>query len=125
MVLTIMRHVPRLFGRRSRRATEVPSHGRAKTDICAFIDETVIAIEAKLTNQRRAIGQAALNRYYADRSYIAVLDRYVTSTLVAEATNWDLGILSLSATGVEIALPAPQLTPHPELRTRMICSLER
>src|SRR5437879_951398 len=85
MVIALTRSIHRMFGRRADHATEVSAHGRSRTDICVFVDGQLIAIEAKLSNRRRAIGQAFFNRYYADQSYIAVLERHITHALTEDA----------------------------------------
>jgi hypothetical protein len=123
MVAALTGSVVGLFGKHANHATEVPAHGRSRTDVCVLAGDLLIAIEAKLTNRRRAIGQAVFNRYYADRSYIAVLDRYVTDDLTNEARQWKLGILAISNSGVAIALPAPLGSPDAELRARVIGSV--
>ena len=123
MVTVLTGSVARLFGKRANHATEVSAHGRSRTDVCVLAGDLLIAIEAKLSNRRRAIGQAVFNRYYADRSYIAVLDRHITDELTNEARQWELGILAISKTGVAIALPAPILSPDIQLRARVIGSV--
>lgn len=123
MVTALTASVVGLFGKQANHATEVSAHGRSRTDVCVLAGGLLIAIEAKLSNRRRAIGQAVFNRFYADRSYIAVLDRYVTDELTNEARHWELGILAVSQTGVEIALPAPIGSPDTELRARVISSV--
>src|SRR5438128_365228 len=96
MVATLVASVGRVFGPHADHATEVGTHGRARTDVCVFVENTLIAIEAKLSNRRRAIGQAFFNRYYADQSYIAVLENHLTVNLAAEAQHWQLRILAIS-----------------------------
>ncbi len=123
MVIALTASVARLFGKHANHATEVSTHGRSRTDVCVLAGDLLIAIEAKLSNRRRAIGQAVLNRYYADRSYIAVLDRHITVELTNEARHWELGILTVSRTGVAIALPAPISSPDAQLRARVIGSV--
>jgi len=123
MIVALVASVRRLFGRAADHATEVGAHGRSRTDLCVFADGQLIAIEAKLSNRRRAISQAYFNRYYADRSYIAVLDHHVTDQLTKAAREWELGILAVSRKGAFIALPAPSSTPDLDLRARVIGSV--
>jgi hypothetical protein len=123
MIVALTASVRRLFGRAAGHATEVGAHGRSRTDICVFADGQLIAIEAKLSNRRRAIGQAYFNRYYADQSYIAVLDHHITDELTEAARQWKLGILAVSRKGAFIALPAPTSTPDLDLRARVIGSV--
>jgi hypothetical protein len=123
MIVALTASIRRLFGKAADHATEVGAHGRSRTDICVFAGGQLIAIEAKLSNRRRAIGQAFFNRYYADQSYIAVLDRHITDELTESARQWELGILAVSLKGAIIALPAPTSTPDVDLRARVIGSV--
>jgi len=123
MVIALTRSIRRMFGRHADHATEVSAHGRSRTDICVFVDGQLIAIEAKLSNRRRAIGQAFFNRYYADQSYIAVLERHITHGLTEDARKWELGILAISGKGASIAIPAPISRPDLDLRARVIGSV--
>jgi hypothetical protein len=113
-------NIPQVFGEHADHAVEVGTHGRAKTDLCVLVGDKLIAIEAKYSNRRRAIGQAYLNRYYADHSYIAVLGSHITGQLAADARRWRLGILSVSQAGVSVAIPAPAAFPDLNLRARVI-----
>ena len=72
IVSKVVRLVPLYFGIGSVVATEVRSHGTARTDIAVICESELIAIEVKRLDWRRVVGQAFLNRLCADRSYVAV-----------------------------------------------------
>lgn len=101
-------------------ATEIPSHGRARIDVCLVAeDESVWAIEAKLRDWRRAIGQAFLNKSCAHYSYVAIWHELVSETLYAEAGEFGLGILSVDSDSVAIALKAVGSKPNATMLRRV------
>lgn len=120
MIDALVVGIPDVFGKEANHAVEVGTHGRARTDLCIFVNDQLIAIEAKFSNHRRAIGQAFLNRYYADLSYIAVLQEHLTPRLSSQAQQWRLGVLSISDQGVAVAIPAPIAFPDGSFRARII-----
>lgn len=98
---------------------EVRSHGRARIDLLLWDGECLIGIEAKLRDWNKAIGQAALNRQCVDRSYVAMCSQNVTTTLLAEAARFGLGVMSVDAEGATVALHPDHGDPIPELRHRI------
>lgn len=100
--------------------TEVRSHGRARADLVLYNGRDVTIVEAKLSDWKRAVAQATLNLYCADRSYIALWVSAVTDEVVAEARRHQLGVLSVSADTVSVAMKAPPSQPIPDLRRGLI-----
>jgi hypothetical protein len=86
---------------------EVRLHGRARTDVVVSCRDEVVAIEAKLYHWQRAIGQAVLNRYFADRSYVAMWAERITQAIQSEASAYGVGLLAVRETGVEVIKEAP------------------
>jgi len=102
---------------------EVRSHGRSRTDVVFLAGDEVIGVEVKMTDWRRAIFQALLNRYCVDRSYIALWTGRVTTNVLSEAIQWGVGVLAVSATSIEIVRAAPPNQPEPALRNRIRAAL--
>jgi len=102
---------------------EVRSHGRSRTDVVFVAGDEVIGVEVKMTDWRRAIFQALLNRYCVDRSYIALWTGRVTTGVLTEAHEWGVGVLAISATSIEIVQPAPANQPEAVLRDRIRAAL--
>jgi hypothetical protein len=118
----MLRHVRTAFGRRTRLAREVKSHGRFKTDVCLYADGSILAIEAKLFDWRRALGQARLNTYYADRSYIALWQAQITDGIVIEASRHGVGVIGVSRSRIEVVHSNAVSQPDPVLRTRVLAA---
>jgi hypothetical protein len=102
---------------------EVRSHGRSRTDVVFLAGDEVIGVEVKMTDWRRAIFQALLNRYCVDRSYIALWTDRVTTNVLSEAIEWGVGVLAVSATSIEIVQAAPVNQPEPTIRNRIRAGL--
>jgi hypothetical protein len=123
LVESILRHARRRYGRSAVCALELRSHGRAKTDLVVYYSGQVIAIEAKLQQWRRVIVQAVLNTYYADESYVALCERYVSQHVIDEAARFQIGVIAVAGKKVRVVQPAGPLTPNRVLRTRMVEAL--
>jgi hypothetical protein len=104
-------------------ALEVRSHGRSRADMILWVDEELIAVEAKRLDWKRAIFQAVLNRYCVDRSYVALWDSYVTAEVLSDARTWGLGVLSVGPSRLEIVQAAPATTPDRILRGTLLENL--
>jgi hypothetical protein len=111
------------FGANLRPVTEVTADGRSRVDVAAVIDDTVIAIEVKRCDWRRAVGQAALNRYCADMSFIGLWSSHVTDRVVKEARQAGVGVLAIDHREVRVAEPSPVGNPDPQLRARLLGGL--
>jgi hypothetical protein len=116
----MLRHIKRAFGRRTKLAREVKSHGRFRTDVCLLADGRVLAIEAKLIDWQRALGQARLNTFYADRSYIALWQTRLTDGIVLEANKHGVGVIGVSRSGIAVVNSPHISKPDPILRTRVL-----
>lgn len=110
---------------------EVRSHGRARTDICVRIrdlhealgNDLIVGIEVKLTDWSRALGQAALNRYAADASMIAMPVNRLNETILQAAEGYGIGVLALGPRAVEVVVAATPSYPDATLRARMSAQL--
>ena len=110
--------------------TEVRSHGRCRTDLCALIsqgargpDQLLIGIEAKLTDWARAVGQAALNRYAVDLAYVAMPAGRTPEALWLEAARHGVGVFAVGRRSLEIVLAAGLSKPDSTLRARIASQL--
>lgn len=103
---------------------EVRSHGRARTDLMFWDGETLVGIEAKIRDWSRVIGQAVLNQQCYDRSFLAMWSAAISETVLAEASRFGVGVLAVGDLGMEVVLDAKHQPPIPELRKRLIDSVE-
>lgn len=110
--------------------TEVRSHGRCRTDLCALIsesrrtpDQLLIGIEAKLTDWARAVGQAALNRYAVDLAYIAMPAGRTPDALLVEAARHGVGVLAVGRRSLDVVLAAALSQPDMTLHARIASQL--
>jgi len=83
----------------------------------------LIAIEGKVRHWQRALGQALLNRYCADRSYVALWGRYAHEDLLREAAALGVGVIRVEGKEAHIALTAPLGVPEGHLRERMAAAV--
>ncbi len=119
LVRTIASHVRREFGRTAALAFEVPSHGRARTDVVVAIGGELLGIEAKIGRWRRAVGQAILNRYCVERSYVAMWRLAIRPHLLEEAEFYGLGVIAVDSRRIEVVLAADLSVPDPAVRRRI------
>ena len=103
---------------------EVKSHGRARTDLTLWDGECLVGIEAKLRDWNRVISQAVLNRQCYDRSYLAMWSSSISEAIISEASRFGIGVIALSSLEMEVVVDAKQQDPIPELRQRLIQSLD-
>jgi hypothetical protein len=106
----------------SRFVLEARSHGRARTDILLWNGLELTAVEAKTSDWQTAIAQAALNRYFADRSYIALWHTVVHSAVIEEAGRHGVGVLSVHDANLRVGGVAPRAFPSDALRLRVLNS---
>lgn len=112
--------------------TEVRSHGRCRTDLCALIgnggyrsDQILIGIEAKLSDWGRAVGQAALNRYAVDLAYVAMPAGRTPAALLIEAARHGVGVLAVGRRSLDVVTTAALSEPDPTLHARIASQLQR
>lgn len=80
---------------------------------------SLVAVELKLKDWRRAVAQAGRYRLFAERSYVAMPVTVMGAKLEAEALRNRVGLLAIdSAGGVEVALEAPTSGPLQPRRRR-------
>jgi hypothetical protein len=122
LVQLVRRHAKLSFGKQTRLACEVPSHGRFRTDICVYSGGNIFAIEVKLTQWKRALGQARLNTFYADRSYIALWEPRLHNKILDEAAQHGIGVIGVHRSGMTIVESVRPTIPDPRLRSRVLAS---
>jgi hypothetical protein len=89
---------------------EVRSHGRCRTDLCLRTSaqandgspNILIGIEAKMTDWRRALRQAILNRHAVHVSMVAVPSQRGSAELVCLAREYGVGVLAVTKTSLTI-----------------------
>src|SRR2546422_1120956 len=102
---------------------EVRSHGRARADVMLFANGELIAIEAKVSDWNRALGQAVLNKYCSDRSYVALLDSRITPAVKSEAKLHGIGLIAVSVDKSRVVTKAARNAPLATLRARVLKAL--
>lgn len=102
---------------------EIRSHGRSRVDLCLYAGDELIAVEVKRSDWKRVIAQATLNRYCADRSFVALWVGRVSDQLISEARLRGVGVLIFDSSEVMIVEEAPRARPNLALRERMLVSL--
>lgn len=129
--LEVVNHVTRLigdlelsFGPISQIATEVRSHGRSRADIL-LLGNDLISIEAKLSDWRRAFGQAVLNTTVVDRSYIAMWSGYIGRALIDAAERHGIGVIEVHPEGLEIVVKATAGQPDSVAREAVLTRLSQ
>jgi hypothetical protein len=104
------------------REVRSPSGGWA--DLGVLSRGRVYSVEAKLTHWRRALGQAALNRYWSDRAYIALWHSQVTADVLEEARQLGLGVIAIRPDTARVVAGARQGKPKADLKRRMVRKLQ-
>jgi hypothetical protein len=102
-------------------ATEVRTHGRSRADVLVLADDRLIAIEAKLSDWRRALGQAALNQSVADLSYVAMWAGRIPAALLEHAEKEGIGVIAVSVD--HLALVVSASAGRPDQTARRACQV--
>jgi hypothetical protein len=123
IVDSLLGHLPRAW-HSAFAYTEIPSYGRARTDVVVQLSRTLVAIEVKRTAWSRALVQALLNRHLYDQSYIALWHSQVHQRVLVNAARWGIGVISVSESASRIVQPAVRGNPDPESRRRLLSLLE-
>jgi hypothetical protein len=89
-------------------------------DLLVFDGVDLVGIEAKLSDWRRALAQAVLNRYCVDRSYVALWASKVSPEVVEAAMSFGVGVLSVNDERVDVSHEAPRSSPTGALRQRLL-----
>lgn len=80
---------------------------------------SLVAVELKLKDWRRAVAQAGRYRLFAERSFVAMPATVMSAKLETEARRNRVGLLAIdSAAGVEVVLEAPESGPLQPARRR-------
>lgn len=80
---------------------------------------SLLAVELKLKDWRRAVAQAGRYRLFAERSFVAIPVTVMSAKLEAEALRNRVGLLTINSVGsVDVALEAPMSWPLQPLRRR-------
>jgi hypothetical protein len=90
-----------------------------------FDGATLVAIEAKVSDWKRGIAQAALNRFFADHSYVAVPSARVAEGVIAEARRHGVGVLGVDDDGLIVGAAAASSDPDKVLRNRVLTMFSR
>src|SRR5262245_60477236 len=91
---------------------EVPTHGRAHADILLFDGSTLVAVEAKLSDWKRGVAQAALNTLVANRSYLAIPQSGARKEVLEEAHRHGVGVIGVAGSGVAVLMEGTRNLPH-------------
>ena len=105
-------------------ADELKSHGRARTDIALLVDSDLVAVEAKLHDWHRGIAQAALNRIWFDRSYVALWFETITGQVESEARRHGVGLIAIHEEGIVVHRRAPRSRPSRFMRRHVMQNLQ-
>ncbi len=109
------------FGTDCLTAAEVKSHGMARLDIVVLSQSEIIGIEVKRRDWKRALAQAALNRFCVDRSYVALwTTTYIKEAVVTEAKRLSVGVIAVTNDTMQVVLQAPLSFPRPAIRQRIL-----
>lgn len=84
--------------------------GGKRVDLVARHGEELVGIEVKLTDWRRAIGQAQLNAAYFDRTYIALPANPRRRVDLALLDRLQVGLLEFTDERIEIVVESPKRT---------------
>ena len=80
---------------------------------------SLVAVELKLRDWRRAVAQAGRYRLFAERSFVALPTSRVNTALQAEARRNRVGVLAVDDDGsVDVVVAAPMSGPLQPLRRR-------
>lgn len=126
VVAEILRHVQDLepsLGSIQRVASEIRTHGRSRADILLLAND-LVSIEAKLSDWRRALGQAALNVTVVDRSYVAMWAGRISHSLTEMAEEHGIGVIEVHPDGLEIVVKAIPGSPDATARAKVLQRLE-
>jgi hypothetical protein len=103
---------------------EVRTHGTSRADVLIFASD-LVAIEAKLTDWNRALGQAVLNTTVVDQSYVAMWAGYIAPGLLKAADEYGVGVIAVHDDGLEILVKAGAGTPDATARAVVLDRLSR
>lgn len=87
--------------------------GMAEAPIDAF--GNLIAVELKLKDWRKALGQACRYRTFASQTYIAIPAERATAEVLNAAAGYGVGVVAVSDVA-EVVLPARSGLPHDPLQ---------
>ena len=112
-MLPVLRGLLRLtwFDQMTLAAAEVPWHQK-RVDLVLMRDEDVFAVELKVSKWKKAIDQAAVNRWASDSSWVALWHDCITADALAYAREAGVGILAVTANTAY-----PLTHPHRPTRT--------
>jgi len=98
--------------------------GRRRADLLVALSSgTLIAVELKLGDWQRALGQAALNQLWVDRSYIAIPLTGASIRAATEAARHGIGVIVVDGGAGRILCDAPESTIIEETRRQELVDL--
>lgn len=118
-VVRLVRDLEPALGHVRQIATEVRSHGRSRTDVM-ILARDLVAVEVKLSDWKRAFGQAVLNTTVVDASYVAMWSGYISLALVDAAEEHGIGIIAVHPDGLKVVVPARTGTPDPAAKAAVL-----
>jgi hypothetical protein len=120
LLLPVLRGLIRLrwAGQMSPAAIEVPWHQK-RVDVAVATDRAgLIAIELKVSNWRKAVDQAHVNRWAATSSWVALWHECITEDAWRYAADAGVGVLAVTARTI-YPLTTPQPPPRPDGAARL------
>lgn len=101
----------------TRDSNDLPSYTAAVVATDPF--SSLIAVELKLRDWRRAVAQAGRYRLFAERAFLGMPAHRMTLSLQSEARRNHVGVLAVHDSGhVEMVEPAPRAVPLQPSRRR-------
>lgn len=121
LITKLVRHAGNLWSK-PLLMLELRSPGGGRADLSVLSNGRIYSVEAKLRDWRRAIAQAVLNRYWADRSYIALWHTVVTADIETAARRYGLGIIAVRPAGARVVIGSQQGKPHRTLKRQVVAA---
>jgi hypothetical protein len=116
MMLPVLRAMLRIrwTSQMSRASTEIRWHQK-RVDLGFMSDDDLVVVELKVSDWRRAVRQAFLNRWVAQSSWVALWHEGVSVAAVEAAREAGVGLLIVTRrTAYPLVNPGPPMRPGAE-----------
>lgn len=116
LLLPVLRALLRIrwTSQMSRASTEIRWHQK-RVDLGVMSDSGLVVVELKVSDWRRAVRQAFLNRWVADSSWVALWHDCITAAAVEAAREAGVGVLVVTRdTAYPLVKPGPPMRPGSE-----------
>lgn len=116
LLLPVLRAMLRIrwTSQMSRASTEIRWHQK-RVDLGFMSDDGLVVVELKVSDWRRAVRQAFLNRWVAQSSWVALWHEGVTLAAVEAAREAGVGLLVVTRrTAYPLVKPGPPMRPGAE-----------